>query len=135
MSRHGYGSGRNWDVQALGSLLGLMIVLTIIMIFLFIKACNLIFRVMAKHPECTALRVQLGMTVVFALGALVSISVQEVASVFASLAMISFLILTANARIVQVYHNQHAIDDVKLTDRVLRRGWWEKDQLQQAQQV
>jgi hypothetical protein len=124
MSRHGY-SGE--DALA-GSLIGIAIVVLVFLLYLLIKACNLIFRVLAKYPKNKVLWLMLFLFI----GLTILTVLTRGYPVFATLTAFSFLALTATARIVQLYYNEFFIQEVPLVTGVLRRPWWQGTNTQLA---
>ena len=129
MSRHGSsrGYGNHQLENAIGGIIGLMIVLMVFLIFLFIKACNLIIRTRLKYPKNKPMRIQSWLVGIFGFCALLTgvAHLQLAFVVFETLALTTFLSLTLTAHVVQTHHNEHFLEtDVKLKDRVLKRPWW-----------
>jgi magnesium-transporting ATPase (P-type) len=124
MSRHHYSDDLGSAAGAGVAVIGLVILL--MLLYLLVKACNLIIRTIATYPKNKPLWISL---IVFVVCALLAVITKE-NPVCIALAVCSFLGLVATARIVELYYADLFQEDAPVVEKVLRKPWWEGTQQQ-----
>jgi len=133
----GYGYGRNDMGAAIGSgILMITIVAMVILVYLLVKAADLVIRTFAKHPKHKGLWIALAIPVgSFALAGLAaalgsgagggSSPGNVIAAGFAVIGGIGLLGLVITARVVEVRHQDlFAQEKAPLVNNVLRKPWF-----------
>jgi hypothetical protein len=126
-------SRRSYASDDLGSAIGssyvaIVAVILIIIIYLLVKAVNLIVRVLVTYPKNKAVWIALGIFLVSIL--LTVLTKADPRSVI--LAVVSFLGLVFTARIVELYYSTTFQEQSTLVESVLRKPWWQGSQGQKA---
>lgn len=125
-----YAGGRSSLSDALaGSLVGIAVLLTVLLIaaaiWLLVKACELVVRVLLAHPRNKALRAAVALAVASPLPVLAT-GFQDPA--LGLVVVISCLVLIATAKVVELYHDQlfqRQADRDTFVHDVLHEPWWQ----------
>jgi hypothetical protein len=104
------------------------VVLLIVLLYVLVKACNLIIRTIAKYPTNRVLWVSL---ILFLVCAVLTV-ITKGNTLCAVLTALSFLLLWAIAYIMELYYNDLFQEQTPLVQSVLRKPWWQGAQQQLA---